>query len=198
MPPAATPSPAGSEHVAAFRRRGTGATAACDVVPTASGARLFRKSGWRGFQAAIAPWAAAAGLRADAVRVVSALPPAGADDAAGAVAPRVTAVAAPGERVRTLTLAVPFELAIFRGHFPTAPIVPGAMLAGWAAALAAEHAGWAHGARASRAMKFRRVVQPGPEYRLRLSWSADAQQLDFRYESEHGMHAEGVLQAPPA
>ncbi|MBS0395477.1 MAG: hypothetical protein JSR54_12680 [Proteobacteria bacterium] len=187
MPSAATPTPAGQEYVAEFRRVAAG----CLVVPTAAGARLCRQAGWRGFQAAVAPWARAQGVAAESVQLVSALPAPQAAPVA-ALGPRVLGVERHDARAATLTLEVPFELAIFAGHFPTVPIVPGAMLAGWAAALAAEHVGWTHGAQAARAFKFRRIVQPGPAYRLRLECAPDAAQLAFRYESAHGLHAEGA------
>lgn len=192
MPAQATPSPAGREYVADFGRLPSGAA---EVVPSASGARLFRRAGVHGFRAAIAAWARSEDLAPEALRVVSELAPGGAARPA-ALGPRVRSVEAPDPGLRLVTLAVPFELALFQGHFATVPIVPGAVLAGWAAELGAAHAGWTHGARESRAMKFRRIVQPGPDYRLELRLGGDGAELRFRYESASGLHAEGAWRAP--
>lgn len=162
------------------------------VVPSTAGARLFRKQGWRGYAAGIAAWAGARGLDLAALRVVDELPSAG---AAAAPRPRAAEVLAiepdPAGGRWTLALRVPFDLAIFHGHFPTVPIVPGAMLAGWAVALAAQHAGWAHGLASASAMKFRRIVQPGVAFRLELACARD--RLDFRYASPDGLHATGTV-----
>jgi hypothetical protein len=45
-------------------------------------------------------------------------------------------------------------------------------------------------------MKFRRIVQPGPDYRLELRLDGDGAELRFRYESPSGLHAEGAWRAP--
>ncbi|MBS0376094.1 MAG: hypothetical protein JSR73_16055 [Proteobacteria bacterium] len=193
MPAHATPTPAGREHVAAVGRLPGGA---CEIVPSASGARLFRRAGARGFREAVAGWARSEGLEPGAIRVVSELAPGGAATPV-ALGPRLRSVEAPAPGLWLVTLAVPFELAIFDGHFATVPIVPGAVLAGWAADFGATHAGWTHGARESRAMKFRRIVQPGPDYRLELRLDGDGAELRFRYESPSGPHAEGAWRAPP-
>jgi 3-hydroxymyristoyl/3-hydroxydecanoyl-(acyl carrier protein) dehydratase len=110
--------------------------------------------------------------------------------------PTVLAVEAPGSHARRIRLAIPHGLAIFRGHFPTAPIVPGAQLAGWAALLASRHAAWTHGLRAAQVLKFRRIVQPGHEVDLLLAWNEAATRLEFRYERGATMHAQGILLAP--
>jgi 3-hydroxymyristoyl/3-hydroxydecanoyl-(acyl carrier protein) dehydratase len=165
------------------------------VVPSAAGARLLRRAGWRGFQAALAEWAGSQGLAAAALRVVSALPvdPAGDAPAASRLEPQLLGLESAGERALLCRLRIPFELAIFHGHFPTVPIVPGAQLTGWAALLAARHAGWRHGARAAQVLKFRRIVQPGHEPLLALRWDEAATRLEFRYERAGHLHAQGTL-----
>lgn len=161
------------------------------VVPSAEGARLIRRAGWRGYQEALAGWAAQQGLAPAALLAVSAL-----DGAAHRHEPRLLAIEPAGERALLLRLAIPFELAVFHGHFPTVPIVPGAQLTGWAALLAARHAGWRHGARAASVLKFRRIVQPGHQPTLSLRWDEAGARLDFRYERDGHLHAQGTLLAP--
>ena len=197
MSPTAAAGTDGRAYLADFSHRRSGPSPLCYVVPSAAGARLFRKRGWRGFHAAVAPWAAAEGIDLDSLRVVAALPPAGRHAAPRPTVPLVTSVAHEGSRVIVCTLRVPFELAVFHGHFSTVPIVPGAMLAGWAAALAARHGGWPHGLTYSSQLKFRRIVQPGPEYRLRLEWTEDGSRVDFRLDTDAAVNAIGSVQAPP-
>jgi hypothetical protein len=162
------------------------------AVPSAEGARCFRKQGWRGFRDAVAGWAQAQGLDTAALRVVSSLPEAGPLPPLPRL-PTVLGIAQDGPLATTLTLEVPFELAIFQGHFPTVPIVPGAVLTGWAAAWAREHAGWPHAALVVPQVKFRRIVQPGYAVQLAFRRDAGAQRLDFSYRSSGGLHSAGTL-----
>ena len=185
-----------SPYVASWCRRGAPAAVRSYLVPSPAGARLFRKCGWQGFHAAVASWAAGRGIELAAVSIVDELPCGDHAAAARPTDPEVITVVHDGSGAIVCTLRVPFDLAVFHGHFPTVPIGPGAMLLGWAAALAATHGGWSHGARQSVAMKFRRIVQPGPDYRLRLERTADGRRVDFRLESDAGVHAVGALQAP--
>jgi len=166
---------------------GTGA-----VVPSAAGARLLRRAGWRGYQDALGAWAGERGLEPAALAVVSTLGGAGTNRHE----PQLLGLEPAGERALLCRLRIPFELAIFHGHFPTVPIVPGAQLTGWAALLAARHAGWRHGARAAQVLKFRRIVQPGHEPLLSLRWDEAGTRLDFRYERDGQLHAQGTLLSP--
>ena len=162
------------------------------IVPSAAGARLLRRAGWRGYQAALAGWAGTQGLEPAALSVVSALEEGSVDRHE----PQLLGVEHAGERALLCRLRIPYELAIFHGHFPTVPIVPGAQLTGWAALLATRHAGWRHGARAAQVLKFRRIVQPGHEPLLSLRWDEAGTRLDFRYERDGQLHAQGTLLSP--
>jgi hypothetical protein len=167
------------------------------LVPTAAGARLFRRRGWRGFRDAIHAAALRAGIEPGRERVVSALPQPGEVPAWPRLRPAFPAPHAE-DGALGFSFSVPFELAIFGGHFPTAPIVPGAMLAGWAVELAREHGGWAHGCSAVTMLKFRRIVQPGLRYHLRLSVSAAAATLGFDLRLDGTLCAKGSLQGAGA
>jgi 3-hydroxymyristoyl/3-hydroxydecanoyl-(acyl carrier protein) dehydratase len=96
-----------------------------------------------------------------------------------------------------LAFSVPFGLYIFRGHFPTVPIVPGAVLTGWVTELAREHCGWQYGASNVTMLKFRRIVQPGLTYELQIDVSAEGSTLDFHIRLEGMTCALGSLLARP-
>jgi 3-hydroxymyristoyl/3-hydroxydecanoyl-(acyl carrier protein) dehydratase len=91
-------------------------------------------------------------------------------------------------------LRVPYDMAIFRGHFPSAPIVPGVMQIGWAVELARAH-GLADGPLAGiGAAKFRRVLRPGMCLDARLERDAQPGQVHFRYTCGGTVVSTGRLQ----
>ena len=87
----------------------------------------------------------------------------------------------PGAGGLDCRLRVPYDMAIFRGHFPCAPIVPGVMQVGWAVELARAH-GLADGPLTGiGAAKFRRVLRPGMRLVARVGRGARPGQVQFRY-----------------
>ena len=186
----------GQDLVADWACRESVAHSVWYVVPSPAGQRLFRQRGWVGFRDAISLWAASSTFDVGRMQVVAALPATTPDPVVRPIDPEIVRVVARGTTGADVTLHVPYELAIFRGHFSTVPIVPGAMLVGWVGALSARHGGWPHGVRRSSAMKFRRIVQPGPEYTVRLDRTDDGSCLNFTVESQSGTHASGSLLAP--
>lgn len=92
-----------------------------------------------------------------------------------------------------LALTADDGLALFDGHFPQSPILPGVALVDWAIhwgrdAFAIDRA-FLH----MDAMKFQRMVTPGTELDLSLQWQAGKGALSFRFESAHGVHASGRI-----
>ena len=185
----------GCDLLANWACRAIGSQRTWYLVPNAAGGRLFRKQGLRGFLDALAPWAACAGIEPAAARVVSTIPLS--DDARWP--PLRPPFARPRREGASLRFAfhVPFELAIFRGHFPTVPIVPGALLTGWVTELGRDHCGWQHGACCVTLLKFRRIVQPGLNYDLQVEVSAARSTLDFHIRLEDATCALGTLVARP-
>jgi len=180
--------------VAAWAPHGPSDAQGCCIVPTPALARLFRRRGERGVRLALRDWLLAQGVSAE-VRLVSSLPPPGMAPGPRPRAPRTRDIRLERDGL-SCTVEVPYDLAIFAGHFPWVPIVPGAMIVGWAAELAAEHGLWRHGVTRIGAVKFRHVVQPGPEFQLRLTVDASRARLELRLESRRALHAAGVLLAP--
>ena len=164
------------------------------AVPGEAGARVFRKGGWVGFREACGAWAVPLQLDPSQLAVVDELPANGLLPGGVSVLPLVEAVELVGNGALQLSLRIPFGLSIFAGHFPTVPIVPGAMLVGWTGALAEKHLGWKMAGMAIPAVKFRRIVQPGLRLVLKLQLDTASRRLDFRYSGAGGLHAVGALQ----
>ena len=166
------------------------------LVPSVAGGRLLRKQGRRVFLDALAPWALSRGIALGEARVVPMLPTS--DDALRwpPLRPEFPHPRREGGSVR-FAFFVPYGLAIFRGHFPAVPIVPGALLTGWVTELAREHCDWQHGASCVTVLKFRRIVQPGLTYELQIDAPAGSPTLDFHIRLEDATCALGSLTARP-
>jgi len=113
------------------------------------------------------------------------LPQADFEAAAGPrpVAPAAIPADAPEQpgNERRYTLDIPYDLAYFSGHFPTAPVVPGVAQITWAMSLAQRdlHPGL-HFA-GMEALKFQRLLRPGDTAVLALKWDAAKQKLYFAF-----------------
>jgi len=90
-------------------------------------------------------------------------------------------------------LHVTEDLAVFDGHFPSAPVVPGVAQVDWVMALAPQKlpvpprqhfAGM-------DILKFHAVIRPNTRVRVELIWHADLHALGFRLSSDAGHHASG-------
>jgi len=172
------------------------------LVPSAAGVRMLRTRGrrhlvaeWEGHLRRLGPgdtvpieWRLTEELPADAGELAGA-------EGRPAWMPIVSEVVLePGVRALTCRLRVPYDMAIFRGHFPSAPIVPGVMQVGWAVGLARTH-GLARGSLAGiDAAKFRRLVRPGMRLVARVERGARPGQVSFRYECGDTVVATGRLQ----
>lgn len=88
-------------------------------------------------------------------------------------------------------LALDASLAVFDGHFPQAPILPGVAQLDWAVQLAREAFPLPPRFLRMEALKFQRVARPGDVLQLDLEWQPERATLAFRYVSVHGPHASG-------
>jgi len=192
-----------------FAARGAGRTRTCAgaaspialVVPSPAGLRALRCNGK---QALVSAWKAHL-QGAEAPQdpgfqwtLVDVLPSAGREsevaDRAAAREPVVLDLRLdPASRRIDCDVLIPLELAVFRGHFPSAPIVPGVLQVGWAADLARVHGLVAGSLTAIPTAKFRRLVQPGMRLRLRLE--ADPRGgVQFEYRLGERVVSTGRLQ----
>ncbi len=104
--------------------------------------------------------------------------------------PRVTSRTS--ERAE-LRFAIEPGLPQLRGHFPTAPIVPGVAQLEWAVLYGRELFAPGASFKGAEALKFQRVIPPGTQITLTLDWRADAGRLGFSYDSASGRHASGRI-----
>lgn len=106
--------------------------------------------------------------------------------------PEILATTHEGDRVR-LELRVPGELALFKEHFPEAPILPGVVQIDWAIRLARRHFAWNGAFTALEGLKFQEPIPPETRLTLELDFDAARGRLGFAYLSATGKHASGYI-----
>lgn len=99
------------------------------------------------------------------------------------LAPAAIAADLPGQpgNERRYTLDIPYDLAYFSGHFPTAPVVPGVAQITWATSLAQRDLLPELHFAGMEALKFQRLLRPGDTAVLALKWDATKQKLYFAF-----------------
>lgn len=157
------------------------------VVPSDAGLAVLRARGKAALVGELA--AAAPGLPADPAswRLVEDLALAALDDDDRRNRPRVRTLEVRGGSELQARLLVPFDLALFAGHFPTIPLLPGMSQVAWAVDIARAHLPGVGPLAGILAAKFRRLVRPGMQLQLDVQWSAAAGELQFEYR--HGAEA---------
>lgn len=159
------------------------------VVPSAEGVRALRLGGKQRLVAAWEPYLGRNGQPGSPgldLWLVDALPPVGREPEAVADASRTVPMVGDfvhDARLPSLTcrVRVPYELPVFRGHFPSRPIVPGVVQIGWAVDIARAEGVVAGTFIGISGAKFRRVLQPGMNLGLRLDGDDGSRQLRFEY-----------------
>jgi ApeI dehydratase len=158
------------------------------VVPNAAGVRILKRHGkahlvavwqecvaagpaitpqlleWRLLETLPQPGSAAESLCSETVR-----------------SPIVTDLQRRGACELGCRVRVPYDLAIFDGHFPSIPILPGVVQVDWAVHLARVHLRVDGRFKGITATKFRRLVRPGMELALTLEHLPAAGELRFEY-----------------
>jgi 3-hydroxymyristoyl/3-hydroxydecanoyl-(acyl carrier protein) dehydratase len=97
----------------------------------------------------------------------------------------------------TLHLLVPVDLDYFPGHFPQAPVLPGAVQIGWALQLAASRLGTSPQCREMEALKFQRLLRPGNIVTLALRHDRARGKLHFAYREGEVAYSSGRLVLEP-
>lgn len=95
----------------------------------------------------------------------------------------------------TAVLHIGDDLAVFDGHFPQTPIVPGVAQVDWAMTLAEEAFDVPPRASLCRldTLKFQRVLRPGDEAVLELDWQPERPSVGFLLKSAAGTHSSGRI-----
>ncbi|SDD44095.1 Acyl-coenzyme A synthetase/AMP-(fatty) acid ligase [Cupriavidus sp. YR651] len=95
----------------------------------------------------------------------------------------------------TASLDITEDLAIFDGHFPGTPIVPGVAQVDWVMAIAPQRLPVPARDRFARldTLKFQAVIQPGSTVQMALTWQPESRVLGFRLTSAAGPHASGKI-----
>lgn len=93
-----------------------------------------------------------------------------------------------------MQLQINRDLVVFDGHFSRhAAVVPGVALIDWAIKNAREIFRMPPRFLRIEALKFQQVIRPDTDLKLDLQWNDAKAALMFRYESEHGLHANGRI-----
>jgi 3-hydroxymyristoyl/3-hydroxydecanoyl-(acyl carrier protein) dehydratase len=93
----------------------------------------------------------------------------------------------------TLELRVPLDLVYFPGHFPHAPVVPGAVQIAWALAYASTRLGTPARCQVMEALKFQRLLRPGDRADLTLHHDEARNKLHFAYRDGDKAYSSGRL-----
>jgi len=158
------------------------------VVPNAAGVRVLRRHGKRHL---VAVWQDLVGTGSPPAtvypqwRLLETLPPPGSEAEARCSepvrSPLVTGLQRSGACGLVCDVRVPYDLAIFGGHFPTIPILPGVVQVDWAVNLARTRLQVGGRFKGITATKFRRLVQPGMNLALTLEHRPESRELRFEY-----------------
>jgi hypothetical protein len=158
------------------------------VVPSAEGLRILIRYGKKPL---VAAWQEYVGTGSSVAtdllewRLLETLPP---PDSAAEFrcsepvrSPIVTALQRSAAAALKCRVRVPYDLAIFDGHFPSLPILPGVVQVEWAVQIAHAHLRMDGQFKGITATKFRRLVRPGMELALTLGHRPAPGELRFEY-----------------
>ncbi len=93
----------------------------------------------------------------------------------------------------TLALRIPLDLIYFPGHFPQAPILPGAVQVAWALAFATTRLGTPLRCHVIEALKFQQLLRPGDRADLTLRHDLARHKLHFAYRYGEKAYSSGRL-----
>jgi 3-hydroxymyristoyl/3-hydroxydecanoyl-(acyl carrier protein) dehydratase len=93
----------------------------------------------------------------------------------------------------TLSLRIPLDLVYFPGHFPQAPVLPGAVQVAWALSLASPRLGTPLRCQVMEALKFQQLLRPGDRVELSFHHDQARGKLHFAYRYGEKAYSSGRL-----
>jgi 3-hydroxymyristoyl/3-hydroxydecanoyl-(acyl carrier protein) dehydratase len=93
----------------------------------------------------------------------------------------------------SFTLAMDADLAVFQGHFPGNPVLPGVVQVDWAIRFGMEAFGPMAGFRGVDQLKFQALIRPGEVVELQLGFEPGRGRLRFRYLAGAERKSSGVV-----
>ena len=93
----------------------------------------------------------------------------------------------------TLSLRIPLDLVYFPGHFPQAPVLPGAVQVAWALSLASTRLGTPPRCHIMEALKFQQLLRPGDRVELSFHHDPSRHKLHFAYRHGDKAYSSGRL-----
>lgn len=92
-----------------------------------------------------------------------------------------------------VSLMLPADLDVFRGHFPDTPVLPGVAQLDWAMRLAARCFGLADPVAQDFQVKFSGMIRPGVALLLALKIDSAKQRLSFEYRVDQRIMSSGRI-----
>ncbi len=173
------------------------------IVPTADGFAHLRTDGRRALSQMLKTYLAgfqATNIRPRAWRFVEALPSNAQGKTPDALLRGLFAPERPEAEWRLredyqaeIELHVTPDLAVFNGHFPEIPILPGVAQLDWAVHFARRAFAVPPQFCGVQVLKFQKVTQPDTRLLLTLTYKQDTGRVEFLYTSAQGTHASGRI-----
>src|SRR5712691_10262783 len=96
-----------------------------------------------------------------------------------------------------LSLAIPRDLVYFRGHFPAFAVLPGVVQVHWVMNYSRRYFNLGDTSARALLIKFRRLIRPGDQLLLALSYQSIRNQIDFSYADAEGILSSGRIGLEP-
>lgn len=92
-----------------------------------------------------------------------------------------------------LDLCIPPQLAVFAGHFPEHPVLPGIVQIDWAAKIAARYFNTSGRFQKLNNVKFTSMVFPNAKLTLKLAFNPHKNHIKFTYSAGETLYSSGTL-----
>lgn len=109
------------------------------------------------------------------------------------IMPDIVSVDRPAAGRVVFTLSLPAGSAVFEGHFPDYPILPGVVQLDWAVRLADQYLGLGQRVARDFQIKFRRVIPPKSLVTLSLNFDVARRRLGLEYRLGDAVASSGRI-----